>query len=122
MILIAKIIIAITVAAVLAVAFRMFFSRQAVMNEFELSANTPVGYNFFMGDIGGVVLSTIIFRVLTIIDPVNWALVLILAAGSVLICRIISFIRDGAGQMSIIAASEEAVTIGCAWILWSSVS
>ncbi len=115
---IARSIIGLTTLVVIYAGGRLLLARQGVLDEFEVHVESPTGYNFFMGDFGGVILSAIVLRILTLVDPTVWAPALLVTTGSVFMFRFYSFIRDGVGTMAAIAAAEEALTLLAAWYLF----
>ena len=88
------------------------FNPAKIMNQHDIQASSPTGYNFLRGDIGGILLSGAIFVGLFLYQGGDhWMHAGIILLSAVILGRLISLISDGQSKQGLQAIIVEFIMI-----------
>lgn len=98
---------------------RWFVDTQAILDQYQVAAETITGINALKSGMGGAALIIGIFFILYFFYGSRWLLPVIISTGALLLTRVVSLLADGFSETGFIGVVLEILLIAAAAYLWS---
>lgn len=98
---------------------RWFVDTQAILDQYQVAAETITGINALKSGMGGAALIIGIFVILYFFNGSRWLLPVIISTGALLLTRVLSLLFDGFSETGFIGVVLEILLIAAAAFLWS---
>lgn len=113
MLLILKILLGLIGLVLFYVGLIWLLAPKKIMKQHDLVSQSPTGYNFIRGDIGGILVAGALFIGLFLYQgPAYWLYPGVILIASVILGRIIGLITDGKSKKGVVAIIVEVIIIG----------